>query len=176
MHCIVFDVDGTLIDSNRVDGELYISAIRTVLGPLRIREKWSSYKNVTDAGILQEIIAENRVRNSDVATAEIKRVFVESIERHIAQNGPFRELPGAKEFVAEICATPDHVCAYATGGWRVSAMLKLETSGFNVEDIPLSSSDDSAERRTIMLRALEKHGESFESVTYYGDGSWDREA
>ena len=40
----------------------------------------------------------------------------------------------------------------------------------------LSSSDDSIERRSIMLDAVENPGESCERVTYYGDGLWDQEA
>jgi beta-phosphoglucomutase-like phosphatase (HAD superfamily) len=38
MHAVIFDIDGTLLDSNDVDGELYVGALERVLGRVRIRE------------------------------------------------------------------------------------------------------------------------------------------
>jgi hypothetical protein len=35
---------------------------------------------------------------------------------------------------------------------------------------------DELDRQSIMLDALRKLGGSFDSVTYFGDGTWDREA
>ena len=176
MHAFVFDIDGTLLDSNSIDGELYVSAILCVLGKVRIRENWSCYRNVTDHGILEEIILDNKIPNGELVIEEVKRTFVKKIELHISQKGPFREIPGAKDFIAWLSGAKDHVYAFATGGWGASARIKLESSGFGVSDVPLSSSDDANDRISIMLNALGKLGESFESVTYFGDGPWDQEA
>jgi phosphoglycolate phosphatase-like HAD superfamily hydrolase len=57
VHLAVFDIDGTLVDSDEFDGRLYAEAIRTVLG-LEIDRTWSTYNNVTDSGILNEILNE----------------------------------------------------------------------------------------------------------------------
>ncbi|MGI9357628.1 MAG: hypothetical protein ACR2PF_21035, partial [Rhizobiaceae bacterium] len=37
-------------------------------------------------------------------------------------------------------------------------------------------SDDAYDRKEIMRTALSRLGGSFDSVTYYGDGPWDRDA
>jgi beta-phosphoglucomutase-like phosphatase (HAD superfamily) len=66
--------------------------------------------------------------------------------------------------------------AYATGAWRASAELKLSSAGFPLRGIPLASSDDHQDRKHIMLHALAQLGGSIESVTYFGDAIWDREA
>ena len=37
MHAAIFDIDGTLLDSNGVDGELYVAGVETVVGRVRIQ-------------------------------------------------------------------------------------------------------------------------------------------
>ena len=77
-------------------------------------------------------------------------------------------------FLPDTC--DDTRIAIATGGWRASALLKLESAGFKIDGIPLVTSDDSPIRVDIMRYALAKAGEGATSVTYFGDGEWDRRA
>jgi len=55
MHVVCFDIDGTLVASTGFDGELYEQAVRDVLG-VNLNPDWSQYKNVSDSGILEEIL------------------------------------------------------------------------------------------------------------------------
>jgi beta-phosphoglucomutase-like phosphatase (HAD superfamily) len=175
MHAVILDIDGTLIESNEVDAGLYVSAIRSVLGPVRLRESWERYDHVTDSGILEDICADNGVVLARDAIEQIKSRFVESLARHIGTSGAFPEIPGARDFVASLRNSSRHAVAYATGGWGVPARLKLSSAGFPL-DIPLASSDDFPDRMSIMKHALALIGREALSVTYYGDGSWDRVA
>ena len=43
-------------------------------------------------------------------------------------------------------------------------------------DFPLATSDDAFDRAEIMRIALSSLGTTFDSVSYYGDGPWDRDA
>jgi hypothetical protein len=54
--------------------------------------------------------------------------------------------------------------------------LKLVSAGFDLTDVPLATSSDSSDREEIMKSALSRLGAEFESVSYYGDGPWDRDA
>ncbi len=60
MHLVVFDIDGTLVDSYGFDAELYADALRQVLG-IDIDTDWARYRNASDSGILDQIIEETGV-------------------------------------------------------------------------------------------------------------------
>jgi beta-phosphoglucomutase-like phosphatase (HAD superfamily) len=176
MHAVILDVDGTLLNSNEIDDMLYLAAVRSVLGQARVRESWSLYRNVTDGGILDEIVNDNSLSGSGELLSAIRHCFVESIRQHVKRTGPFTEIPGAREFVAGLRASNLHGVAYSTGGWSESASIKLEIAGFPLQGIPLASSDDYSDRESIMLHALKQLGGEVQSVTYYGDGEWDEAA
>ena len=176
MHAVILDIDGTLLNSTAVDDGLYLAAVRRVLGQVKVRESWSLYRNVTDGGILNEILSDNSLAHSAATVTAVRDVFVESIREHIERAGPFMEIPGAREFVAGLGASNSHRVAYATGGWSASALIKLESAGFPLEGIPLASSDDYPDRESIMFHALNQLGGELQSVTYYGDGVWDEVA
>ncbi len=176
MHAIVFDIDGTLIQSASVDDALYKDAVRSVLGPVRFRPSQSDYEFVTDSGILRQILTDNSIPATACRVSEIKSRFVGALTEHIASRGPFAEVPGARRFMASLRSSRDSAVAIATGGWREPAVLKLESAGFDCDGLTIATSDDSHERTAIMQTAVAKLGNGFRSVTYYGDGPWDRDA
>ena len=176
MKAIVFDIDGTLIESMTVDTELYLASIGEVLGSVRFRGALSDYEHVTDNGILAQVLDDNGYPFDEQTAAAIKAIFVDKIERHIETEGPFSTIHGAIEFFERTRASDGRRVAIATGGWRESARLKLESAGFDIAGIPLVTSDDAWTRIEIMETALARLGGAFESVTYFGDAEWDRQA
>lgn len=176
MKAIIFDIDGTLIESNSVDAELYFSSIRDVLGPIKVRADFNDYEHVTDSGILAQLLDENGLSVDEGANAAIQANFVEGIRKHIEDIGPFPVFDGAAHFFESARKQRDCQVAIATGGWRASALLKLESAGFCVDDVPLATSDDSPSRVEIMQTALSKAGNGLNSVTYFGDAEWDQRA
>ena len=98
------------------------------------------------------------------------------MEAHISEHGPFSEVPGAKDSLQRLMHSRDHKIGIATGGWRAIAQLKLESAGFEISQIPLSTSDDAVARPDIMRAVLIKMGADFDKITYYGDAVWDKQA
>lgn len=176
VKAIILDIDGTLIESMAVDTELYFASIAEVLGPVRVRDKLSDYDHVTDSGILAQLLEDNEyVYDAEVIEA-VRSIFVRKIARHIETEGPFTTIDGAVEFVDRVRQSDSNNVAIATGGWRKSALLKLQSAGFDINGIPLLTGDDSPSRIEIMRSALAKIGDDVESVTYFGDAEWDERA
>jgi len=176
VHAIVFDIDGTLLQSAAVDDALYRDAVTQVLGEVQLRPTLHDYDFITDAGVLSQILADNSLPTERDLLHRIKSEFVDSLRRHVDDNGPFVEIPGASDLLISLRESTTHAVAIATGGWRESAELKLESAGFDYSGLPFASANDHHERTGIMEIALSRLGARFESVTYYGDGPWDRKA
>ncbi len=173
-HAVLFDIDGTLLQSAAVDDALYRQAVRAVLGDVRLRATLHDYEAVTDSGVLAEILRDNRIAGDPLD--DVRSVFVTLLQQHVEANGPFIEVSGASRFLQTLEQSRKHAIALATGGWRESAMLKLDSAGLSWDRFPLATSNDHHERTSIMQIALARLGDAFETVTYYGDGPWDRDA
>lgn len=176
MKAIIFDVDGTLIESMSIDTRLYFSSINRILGPVRFRDNLDDYDHVTDSGILAQLLDDNGYSFDDEVVASVQAVFVEGLRKHIETVGPFPTVDGAVGMFEKTRSSDDKRVAIATGGWRRSALLKLGSAGFDIDGVPLVTCDDSPSRVEIMRLALARIGDNFESVTYFGDAEWDRRA
>ena len=115
MIAIIFDIDGTLLESNEVDDQLYFAAIRTVLGPVKTRDG-GAYTHVTDSGILEEVFLDNGLEQSNSFIMKVKTTFFEMLSSYIMLQGPFPEIPGARQFVKALLQDESVAVAYATGG------------------------------------------------------------
>jgi len=176
MHAKVFDIDGTLLQSAAVDDQLYREAVRSVLGDVRFRPSLGDYEFVTDAGILRQVLEDNELPHSDAQVAEIQSRFLGLVTAHIDRHGPFAEVPGARAYLDRLQESGDCRVGIATGGWRATALAKLESAGFRLTDLPMATSDDAYDRREIMQISLARLGDGFETITYYGDAAWDQQA
>ena len=141
------------------------------------------FKYVTDEGIVAEIAAGKLNRPATPnEMAAIKAKILELLRSQADSNREaFAPIPGALEIFDALQKMRSCAVAIATGCWKESARLKLSTAGFDVENLPLASSDDSHRREEIMraahTRALEHFRVSeFETVTYVGDAVWDLKA
>ena len=174
MHARVFDIDGTLLESFETDCDLFVLAVRKVLGVPEVNTDWSCYQHVTDQGVLLEIINQHGIAPSNELIEATKQEFVSLLEAHIDSAGPFREIPGARDFVSS--SLENHTCfvAYATGAWKESALVKLKTAGFPIDGIRLSTSSEFEDRVSIMRAAVAAMPTKPLTITYYGDGEWDR--
>lgn len=179
MHLIIFDVDGTLVDSKEFNDRLYELAVQTVLG-IEFDNDFSRYQNVTDSGILDEIIDIAKIKTDRLLIhKEVKEIFVEMVANYINDlGGLLPEISGARAFINEIKSHPETAVALATGGWKESAMMKLRAIGLVPEELCLASASDAVSRIEIMRIAEQRAlpvGRA-RRRTYFGDGPWDKKA
>jgi phosphoglycolate phosphatase-like HAD superfamily hydrolase len=180
-HLVMFDIDGTLVDSMRVDSHLYARAVRETLGgDVYIDDTWRPYRHVTDSGILDEILVQHRFPEPlDPLRAEVKRRFIELVRGHLdAGESVLREIRGATALLRELRSRADVRLAIATGGWAETALMKLAAIGVGVDGIGFASSSDAHARTKIMELAAERalRGAVPTTRTYLGDGAWDQRA
>jgi phosphoglycolate phosphatase-like HAD superfamily hydrolase len=171
----VFDLDGTLVDSDAFDGDLYIAAVRTVIGDVKVDGSWQTYRHVTDAGVLAQIIEEGGVADADRVMSEVRYLFGSLVQRHLTSGGACVAVAGAK-YALERLQSSGYKVGVATGGWGHTARMKLDYAGIPAESLVIASSDDSADRVEIMATCLERLGGDPKRAIYVGDGLWDLEA
>ena len=172
---VIFDIDGTLVESSGFEDDLYVAAVRDVLGDVCIRKRWDTYRHVTDSGILRQIMEENRTRGED-RIREVRARFGDLVSQYLRNGGECDPTIGAIELINELRTAPGFAIGFATGGWGHTARMKLEHAGFNPEHAVLASSDDGHERTDIMQKCLDTLnalGNSCQRVVYAGDAEWD---
>ncbi len=170
---VIFDVDGTLVDSYGLDTELYCQAVAEVLGQARIREDWAEYTHVSDAGILAEIFQDNEIA-PELGLKEAVRERFGQLVRTALTDRPCASLPGAPLAINSLHQKPDVAVGVATGGWSHTARAKLGAAGFEHANWILASSDDHAERTMIMRACLARLPDPSAPTVYIGDGEWDQ--
>jgi phosphoglycolate phosphatase-like HAD superfamily hydrolase len=174
---VIFDVDGTLCDTNEIDEECFLTAAGEALGGERRGLDWRCCPDITDAGILHWLWQGQLGRLPSQSEVDAMRDrFVALLEERLAREpSRFAAIPGAAELLAGTGSTRWDV-VIATGGWSRSARLKLTAAGLPGESL-LASSDDSADRcevfRLARQRAVERRGRDYARTVLVGDGAWD---
>jgi phosphoglycolate phosphatase-like HAD superfamily hydrolase len=174
----IFDIDGTLTDTNGVDDDCYRAA---VAGALRIDPgiyDWTKAAHITDAGIFQWVASElgrpaPSIAETDHAIATLGGELTAVCEREPHR---FAEIAGARAALNVI--RDDGWCiAVATGCWGESARIKLRAANIDIPDDVLACADDAVARKDIVqlaqTRAERFYGRTFDRVVSLGDGPWD---
>jgi phosphoglycolate phosphatase-like HAD superfamily hydrolase len=179
VHLVMFDVDGTLVDSAGFDSELYAEAARTVLG-VEVDRSWRSYRHVTDSGVLEELLSDHAPEQRGGLRKSVRDSFIDSVRRHLGGDmSPIREIRGAKRLVDALVATAGVRVAIATGGWHETTLLKLAAIGLDASRIAVATSSDAVARVDIMRLAEQRAltgAAAASRRTYFGDAAWDRSA
>lgn len=178
MQLILFDIDGTLTQSNELDNRAFLETLADLFGFTAVSTDWLAYSHVTDACIFREICEQQWGRGPTGAeTAACQQRLLERLKAGAAQVGGVQPVAGAGEILHQILASPAHALAYAGGAWTVSALFKLRSAQLPVEPIPYAFSDVAESREDIMAaavaRAEQHYGQTFSSIVYVGDGVWD---
>ena len=176
MQLVIFDIDGTLTDTNSSDNACFLQAFKESLGICDLNEDWTSYSYSTDSGIVREILEKHRGSVSGKDVELLKTRFVELLVGHFTSQ-PIRPIRGAAEILRHLTKEPDWFFAIATGGWKESALLKLRTAQIGIGEAPFASSDEICAREDILRAVINKaekfHPEPFERIVYVGDATWD---
>lgn len=179
MQLVIFDIDGTVVDSTTLDDECFIKAFKDLYAIDLGGSDWNDFEYVTDSGLTNEIFQKHLNRRpTEEEVTKTQNYFFDLLSW---RSNEFKEVPGASGFISKLEEQEDSFVAFATGGWKRTALLKLECLGLPIENYVLRSADDHYKRTEITMLAIkgsiEKYGvERFDSITYFGDGPWDLKA
>ena len=172
---ILFDIDGTLCDTCAIDDAYFLRACSDILGADVCGSDWTAAPQISDSGIVDWLWRQHRGRPIDPEDeqATIKR-FVDLL-RVAFTNAPdkFCAIAGAEALFQKPPA--GWRLAAATGGWRDSALFKLNAAGLPV-NILAASSTDSRDRVKIFRLGAERvcqQDNKTSEVVLVGDGEWD---
>lgn len=179
---VIFDIDGTLTDTNEVDGRCFARAMQDVFGIRDIAIDWAEYEHTTDSGILRQLLRDELKREvTDEVLKPFKQTFLSYFESEFkASRSHFAEVPGSSQIFEFVLRETKWGIAIATGAWEASARFKLRAADVP-SHYPAGFAEDSVDRKEIIMTALERaksfyKQNHFEAVTYVGDGIWDLKA
>jgi len=174
----IFDIDGTLTDTNGVDDDCYRTAIADALGVAPSVIDWSGAAHVTDSEIFRWLCTVHRRCEPSVDdVARARSQFVDRLSAQLdAAPTRFTEIRGASTMLSRIAGRGWSI-AVATGGWGPSARLKLRVAELEIEDAVFASADDAHSRSDIVRLARDRaevfYERRFDRVVSIGDGLWD---
>ncbi|PSW21523.1 haloacid dehalogenase-like hydrolase [Photobacterium sanctipauli] len=181
MNLFLIDIDGALVDSENVDLSCYVRAVHDVLG-IDMDTDLSHYSNLTDAGVLDELIAQHQVSESrSLIHRKVEQRYLALISEALKNNPEdVSMVQGAQDFIAKMRERDDTHIAIATGGWESAAKLKLRAAGIDVDNVTFTSSSDAMSRTEIMalaaFRAKQDSGYTFDRRVVFGHGERNKHA
>ena len=170
----VFDNDGTICDSQEVEGRCYAEAILRVTGKSLSTLDWENYEEPTSSCMVRDLLAGESQSAALVLELAVEEEFVRllRLERPLFP-GDFTPLPGAVEFLRRLESAGHCRTAIATGCFAKSARFKLQCCGIDLDSLPFASSSDAPRRRDILPLAAKRAGFDPHQVIYFGDAPWD---
>ena len=150
MHLVMFDIDGTLTETMKVDEECFVRSFKNVFGFADIDTDWSHYPHTTDSGIFHDLFT-SRIGRSPTAqeVSGFRQHFIQLLAAASSQS-PFSPVAGADRLLSRLAQDGSHRVSLATGGWRDSARLKMASAGMCFDNHPTASADDALDRESIM--------------------------
>src|SRR3984893_18913284 len=67
MHLVMFDIDGTLTQTMKVDEECFVRSFKDVFGFADVDTDWSHYPHTTDSGIFHDVFTASRGQPNGMA-------------------------------------------------------------------------------------------------------------
>ena len=180
MNLAIFDIDGTLTETNHVDDVCFVQALADAYAITDISTDWSAYPHTTDSAILSYVFREHLSRPLEEADLlKFKNCFVSLLQDYQAKDPSlFAEVPGASSCLRRLNQEPEWRVAIASGAWFDSAALKLKAATIAVDDFPGAFADEAISREEILelavVKAKARYGVSeFSKIVSVGDGLWD---
>lgn len=174
---VLFDIDGTLLYSNKVDSQTFATSYERIFGREFPTIDWSRFPSVTDHVIFRTAFWDHFGR---FPSPEERQVFEDDYVNRLQQQRrispeKFLEVPGAAALWRRLSAETNFLIGIATGGWQTPASVKLGHVGIPENPPYAGYANDQMRRESILQSAIDKARAKHEvdNVVYIGDAIWD---
>jgi hypothetical protein len=152
MRLVIFDIDGTLTETMKVDEECFVRSFKDVFGFTDIDTDWSHYPHTTDSGIFHDVFA-SRIGRSPAAqeVSRFRQHFVQLLTAASSQS-PFAPVAGRTG-----CCRGSHRVARIVCRWLLEVGVIPAASRWQVPECALTT----IRRRQRMMPGQGVHHDSF---------------
>ncbi|EDY17428.1 Haloacid dehalogenase domain protein hydrolase [Chthoniobacter flavus Ellin428] len=181
MRLVMFDIDGTLTQTVQADDACFVRALADVFAFRDVVPDWSTYRHCSDSGILAELFLRRTGRALLAIELATFQAYFLSLLTAAIEAQPFSAVDGAAAMLTHLSDHSKFAVSLASGAWEASARLKLASAGLHLPETPGAFADTAPAREDIMRASFASAArtqarESFDGVTYIGDGVWDARA
>jgi len=173
---IIFDIDGTLLHSNKIDSLIFKKVFFKTFGFKLPSIDWRDYPHCTDTSIVGSLFdRRGEVRPSAEAMEAFKDEYVQELEKGRREEPTdFMEVVGASDTVRRLLADDRYEVGIATGGFRKPAQVKLQHIGIDHTPLYDAYADGNESREDILNEAIAKTTHlPINRTVYIGDAIWD---
>ena len=148
---VLFDIDGTLVDTRGFGREAFIRGLARTTGT-RDELAYVSFAGNTDRNVLDQVMAARGIR---LEVETIQRIFAAIAEelQELLRENPAREIAGARAFLERL-ERQGAALGLVTGNIRACAYLKLDSAGLGRFFRFGGFGDEHAQRAKIARSAL----------------------
>jgi len=178
MIFVIFDIDGTLVHSNKVDSRCFADSYQKVFKKPFPSIDWIDYPHVTDDTIFETVFKKQFSRTyTSLEKQTFQDHFVENIKtERVRKPEAFNEVPGARSMIKALRKDERFRVGIATGGWEAPAKIKLDFVGIDYREIPAGFADGNPTRPDIIQTAVRQAEAKYgmpSKIVYVGDAIWD---
>jgi len=174
---VLFDIDGTLLFSNKIDSRCFADSYEAVFGRTFPSINWHDYPQVTDHVIFRSVFHKHfdRLPAAD-ERQQFEDYYIMQLEAARRKRPTdFQEVPGARSCWEYLNQDERYVTGIATGGWREPAMIKLRHIGLPTSPPYAGYANGMETRRHILQAAIDtaRREHQIDKLVYVGDAIWD---
>ncbi len=179
MKLIIFDIDGTLTDTKKVDDICFIDAFDKTFDIDITDMNWDEFTTVTDWGITRDVVFKELKKKLTTNDHNYMKLNFSDklLQEKVNRPSLFKEVSGALDLYKLVKENPKFEVGIATGCWKRSGVIKLNAIGIDPSEVAYSNSDFFITREEIVLHTIAQAEEmnkgKFSEIVYFGDGIWD---